>query len=125
MAKNLGVTIREERERAGMTQSALASRLNMTPGNLSKLEKGDGKATPRFDTVARIAAVLGLSLDELAQTCGYLPRPDANAKDAASAAALAKSLRRAQEALDTVGASIGDAANRLERRAETNARKRR
>ena len=50
--------LRIAREAAGLSQKALASRIDMTPSAVSQLERGDIK--PRAETVARIALALGI-----------------------------------------------------------------
>lgn len=62
--------LRTARERVHLTQLQLAERVGIAPNHINRLESGV-KAVPRFDTVARLAAELGLSLDEIAWACGY------------------------------------------------------
>jgi transcriptional regulator with XRE-family HTH domain len=62
-ATELGARIRAERERAGVSLRALASRLGVSPSLLSQLERG--LAQPSVATLWGIVTELGLSLDAL------------------------------------------------------------
>lgn len=61
--ENIGRIIAEKRKLAGMTQEALASKLNITPQAISKWENGVG--LPDLTLVPQIASALGISLSEL------------------------------------------------------------
>jgi len=63
--------LRREREAAGVTLSALASRLKVSKGYLSRLETG--KTLPSADMVVRIAKILGTSPTVLSVLAGQLP----------------------------------------------------
>ena len=76
----LGVTLRHARERLNLTQAVLADRVGIAPNHLLRLETGE-KSNPRFETIARLAAELGLSLDELSELCGYRHRTSAAPRD--------------------------------------------
>jgi transcriptional regulator with XRE-family HTH domain len=88
----LAPTIRAARERAGFTQSQLAKRVGLAPNHVLRLESGQ-KINPRFETVARIAAELGLSLDELAVAAGYRGTVKVRPNDAATIAQLLEKMR--------------------------------
>lgn len=81
----LGEILREARERAGLTQSDLARRVGIAPNHLVRLESGE-KVDPRWSTVVRLAAALGLSLDAIAVACGY--RAQSHLCNASTAAAV-------------------------------------
>jgi DNA modification methylase/plasmid maintenance system antidote protein VapI len=66
-----GQMLRREREAAGVTLSALASRLKVSKGYLSRLETG--KTLPSADMVARIAGILGSNSTVLSVLAGQLP----------------------------------------------------
>jgi transcriptional regulator with XRE-family HTH domain len=66
----LGVLIQEARDRLGLSQAEVADRCGLAPSHVSRLES-DEKVDVRFKTIARIAAVLGLSLDDLSASLGY------------------------------------------------------
>lgn len=70
MPKPIGPMLRTRREEAGVTQTALAKRLKITPQALSRIESA-AREDPRWSTVARIAAILDVSLDDLASEGGY------------------------------------------------------
>ncbi|MFA4971848.1 MAG: helix-turn-helix transcriptional regulator [bacterium] len=61
--KILGATIRAIRESQGRTQEEIGTRAGLTKATLSRIETG--QAGGRHDTIKRIAAALGLTLDEL------------------------------------------------------------
>jgi transcriptional regulator with XRE-family HTH domain len=52
--------VREARERCGITQAELASRIGSTQPAIARLEAGG--STPSLGTLRRIAAALGLEL---------------------------------------------------------------
>lgn len=54
----LGANIRHHRRSKGMTQEALAERVDVSIETIGKIERGAG--APSFDTVERIAAALSL-----------------------------------------------------------------
>jgi transcriptional regulator with XRE-family HTH domain len=58
------------REGAGLTQNALARRARMTASQVSQVESGK-RVDPQFSTVARLAAALGVPLDEIAALGGF------------------------------------------------------
>lgn len=60
--QRLGALLRQARGERPMLDTALAA--GLSPETLRKIESGR-VATPAFSTVAAIAAVLGLSLDEV------------------------------------------------------------
>ena len=63
LPKRLGNRIRELRNRAGITQSQLAERVDISPEFMSRLERG--LKAPSLDTAEKIATALGISLSEL------------------------------------------------------------
>jgi len=64
--KRLGACLR--RARGERNPADVAQAASISPETLRKIETGR-MATPGFTTVAALAAVLGLSLDELAHLC--------------------------------------------------------
>jgi FMN phosphatase YigB (HAD superfamily)/DNA-binding XRE family transcriptional regulator len=58
----LGKAIQQARQRAGLTQQELCGKAELSYSTLAKIERGAIK-TPSVFTVARIASVLGVSLD--------------------------------------------------------------
>jgi transcriptional regulator with XRE-family HTH domain len=60
---SLGETIRKAREGHQLTQSALAGRVGVTPGFITKLEKDE--ALPGSDLLLALAGVLDLASEEL------------------------------------------------------------
>ena len=59
-AFDLGVRVRSERERLGLTQAELAQRMGTTQPTVARLEAGG--VTPSLDTLHRAADALGLEL---------------------------------------------------------------
>ncbi len=62
--RTLGQRIRATREARGLSQVSLAAAASISQGYLSQLEQDERE--PTLPIAARIARVLGLSLDELA-----------------------------------------------------------
>lgn len=105
-SKALGGLLRSARERAGLTQAALAETVGLAPNHLVRLESGE-KSNPRFETVALLAAQLGLSLDDLAAACGYRT----TRRDALDASALI----RATNTLKALSRKLADATTEVDR----------
>ncbi len=70
-ANNFGQHLRQERSAANLSLAALAAKLHVTKGYLSRLESG--KATPSTDMVERIARVLGIDPAPFGILAGNLP----------------------------------------------------
>ena len=60
----IGKTIRKYRQGKEMSQEALARAANLSLPTIVKIESGD-TPNPTIDTVKKIAASLGISLDDL------------------------------------------------------------
>jgi transcriptional regulator with XRE-family HTH domain len=71
LAKHLGRRLRYLRAQHGVTQIELSSRAQMGRSYLSKLERG--KILPRYLTLARLAACLGVHPAELMRGEGKRP----------------------------------------------------
>jgi len=69
MATALGNRLRTMRLARGISRSSVARSAGLDPAQLFRIENADN-ATPTFSTVARLARVLEVSLDELAPTVG-------------------------------------------------------
>jgi len=61
---NFAQRLKELRTARRLTQTRLAELLAISPRVYSRWETGD--VTPHFDTIVRLAEILGVSLDELA-----------------------------------------------------------
>jgi transcriptional regulator with XRE-family HTH domain len=61
---NFAQRLRDLRNSRNLTQTRLAELLAISPRVYSRWETGD--VTPHFDTIVRLADILGVSLDELA-----------------------------------------------------------
>ncbi|HTV74753.1 MAG TPA: helix-turn-helix transcriptional regulator [Candidatus Acidoferrales bacterium] len=66
----VGPILKAVRENLGLSQAAVGRRAGIEGSHVGRLESGV-RTNPRWDVVARIAAGLGLSLDDLAARCGY------------------------------------------------------
>src|SRR3990172_4329792 len=66
-----GRRLRAERVASGLSLAALADRLKVTKGYISRLESG--KATPSAHMVERIAKAIGVDSGPLYILAGYLP----------------------------------------------------
>ena len=64
-------TLRAARLRAGLTVRELAEATGLTSSTISRLETGQ-IASPRPEKLVRLAAVLGISIDDLYAGAGYL-----------------------------------------------------
>jgi transcriptional regulator with XRE-family HTH domain len=63
MARQSGYRLAEERKRRGLTQAQLARALEVTPGRISQIERGE---VATIDAVARYVEALGGRLDLIA-----------------------------------------------------------
>lgn len=59
----LGKNLRQARERAGLTQEAVAERSGVHPTEVSRIEAG--KRDPRIATVVALADAVGVSVSDL------------------------------------------------------------
>jgi transcriptional regulator with XRE-family HTH domain len=64
----MGTRLRELRGRAGLTQENLARAIDVTVGAVRKWEAG--QSTPSLERAVRLAAALGVTVDELAGVGG-------------------------------------------------------
>lgn len=60
----IGREIRRRREALGLTREQVEERATLSPGHLNQIEGGERKQ-PRGPTLAKIAAALGCTVDEL------------------------------------------------------------
>lgn len=65
----IGGALRRIRERMDVSLTAVARRAGVSDAMLSRIERGE-RLSPHFTTVAKIALVLGVSLDEIAHEAG-------------------------------------------------------
>lgn len=70
------MTLTQARKRAGLTQDALAALSGVDQTTISSLETGR-KASPKFDTVMRLARALDVSAEQL--RFGVVPSMEAKA----------------------------------------------
>lgn len=104
--KTLGQVLKEARERAGLTQEAVAKRIGVATSQISQVEAGR-RVDPQFSTVAKMAAATGISLDQIAAQCGlrgYVEtraRPESEKHDVAVLASASR-LRGLQKHLESL-----------------------
>jgi DNA-binding XRE family transcriptional regulator len=91
--QHLGAVIFAARERAAMTQQALAYLAGTTPDAISAIEKGTRK--PEWPTLARIAAVLEIPASQLDSAIEF--EVAAARKPQAESPKTAKALKEQQE----------------------------
>lgn len=60
---NYGESLKEQRERLGLSQSEAARKINTSHQNISRWESG--KILPSIDFCVKLADLYGVSLDEL------------------------------------------------------------
>ncbi|TGE36035.1 XRE family transcriptional regulator [Desulfosporosinus fructosivorans] len=65
--ETLGKNIAHYRKRRNLTQVNLATSIGIRPRHLSDIETG--RKVPQIQTIARLAAGLGVSIDELVGKC--------------------------------------------------------
>ena len=97
MPKTVGQQLQVAREKANLSQAELAEAVGLAPNHVARLERGE-KAFPRFDTIARLAGELGLSLDTIAAECGI----SGFSKGAGRGQSLRKTLKSVQIAADSL-----------------------
>lgn len=68
-AIGIGAALRRIRERMDVSLVSVARRAGISDAMLSRIERGE-RMSPHFTTVAKIALVLGVSLDEIAHEAG-------------------------------------------------------
>jgi transcriptional regulator with XRE-family HTH domain len=112
--------LRAARERAGLSQAALAEKVGLAPNHVARLEAGE-KSNPRFETVGRLASELGLSLDELAAACGYSRKAAFAPKDLAAIAEAASRLTVARASIHTVDSKLSETIASLQQQLHTSA----
>ena len=120
----IGKVLRDARLQAGLSLGAAAERAGMTPPQLSRIESGKS-ASPEFITVARIAAAVHLSLDEVAARSGapgHGPRakPGRNsgpviARAVADLVRIKKSANSMAEAASSIAEVASELSKRLDR----------
>lgn len=100
----MGVVLRKARIDAGLSQDALARRIGMTASQISQIELKS--SNPGFTTVARIAAVLGMSADDVAAACGvpgYERTEKGTSRLLKDAASLSDAIERTRKILAKLG----------------------
>jgi ribosome-binding protein aMBF1 (putative translation factor) len=73
VAKAFGALLFAAREKAGLTQEALAFRSTLNSAQISQLELGNH--TPRLDTIMKLAGALEIEPSELIPALRFGPRP--------------------------------------------------
>lgn len=124
--KSVGEVLKQARKRAGLSQNAVGRRAGMATSQVSQIEAGR-RVDPQFSSVAKLAGVIGLSLDLLAAECGFEGFSAAGTrkpKPGPSAAALAESnLLAARRSLSTAAGKIDGALSALQGPAKVSRRR--
>ena len=60
LEEQVGALVRHHRKRSGLTQSQLAEQVDLTSLTVGRIERGD--AAPSFETLNRLADVLGVDV---------------------------------------------------------------
>jgi len=107
----IGSALRRIRERGKLSLSVVARRAKIDDAILSRIERGE-RRNPQFLTVAKVAYVLGVSLDEIAAEAG-IPT-SVRVRTTSSAAAdihrdehLSKALKLLNQVTDRIMAARG------------------
>lgn len=87
----LGANIASYRKKNGLTQAALAEKLNYSDKAVSKWERGE--SVPDLLTVTQLAELFGVSVDDLIRDCNALPKSIGKVEQAMSRA-VEKTLKR-------------------------------
>ena len=69
--QNLGTVVKQQRNRLGLTLSALAAKSGVSVSHLSRIEKA--QRYPSASVLRKIAKPLGLEEKELFDLAGYIP----------------------------------------------------
>lgn len=80
----LGANIASYRKKNGLTQAALAEKLNYSDKAVSKWERGE--SVPDLLTVTQLAELFGVSVDDLIRDCNALPKSIGKVEQAMSRA---------------------------------------
>jgi transcriptional regulator with XRE-family HTH domain len=102
--RTVGEVVQEARKGLGLSQRALGKAAGIDASHVSHLEN-DPDRIPRFDTMARVAAALGMSLDDLAADCGYGAEPKGSRplpRAAAELEHIGETLAKAQSLVDAM-----------------------
>jgi transcriptional regulator with XRE-family HTH domain len=113
MPRALGEVLKSHRLRTRLSQSAVARRAGLDASVLSNIETGN-RASLRFETVVKIAEVLGVSLDAIARECGYRFAERDETSMATDIAQLAELLTAAEKRQRTAGAAVSEALRLVE-----------
>lgn len=76
-----GLRMKQIREKRGMTCTALAEQIGITPQGLSNIENGNNGRT--FEKLPRIAKALGCRIDDLFPEMDDAPSPEEGKTDSA------------------------------------------
>ncbi len=101
-----GARLTEAMRRSGLTQRMLATKIRRSEGAVSRWVRGERE--PNLSALARMATVLGVSLDWLVGVPAAAPPPKISRVDQRAVRRLVKALREAGEAGRQVAASMTD-----------------
>ena len=72
MATRLGIRLKQAREKLGHSRSFVARQAGIDPAMLFRMENS-AQSSPTFESIRKVAVVLGVSLDWLAKGPGEVP----------------------------------------------------
>ena len=119
LVRNVGDGLERMRERAGLSQSAMATLLDVTPGRVSQLESGTVRNAPNLKTIAQYARICG---QEVGLIFGAEQSETAAAADAAALKAAttlnAAALTSLQQTVEALRAEIRELTAKMAERDE-------
>jgi transcriptional regulator with XRE-family HTH domain len=108
----LGAMIRKLRKERGMTLSALAKQVPMSPSNISRIELGD-QGPPTDETIERFAHALGVDPSKLLHAAGrYASGQSFEEAVLARLDALSQDMRQVKGHVSQINDAIGSGKNR-------------
>jgi transcriptional regulator with XRE-family HTH domain len=113
VARSLGEVLKAHRLRTRLSQSAVARRAGLDASVLSNIESGNRESL-RFETVAKLAEVLGVSLDAIAAECGFRFKATTRSSIGTDIAQLAELLRIADTRFQSGAERISEALRLIE-----------
>jgi transcriptional regulator with XRE-family HTH domain len=111
-SKRIGAAIKARRQSEGLSQAAVARRARIHAPMLSRIER-DERSDPYFSTIAKVAAAIGLSLDQLAAEAGLPAVRRIRATSSAETARIDEDLTLVKRNLDRAQDCLTRAKSRL------------
>lgn len=122
MATRLGMRLRQAREKLGHNRSFVARQAGIDPSMLFRMENS-AKSAPTFESVRKVAEVLGVSLDWLAQGSGEAPIGKARVAASRKVESVEKARALMERALECLAGDMAAAKRREAPKSKNKARK--